>query len=122
MDWIQYVLLGLIVLLLFNRFRPVKGLTNITAAELRKKIKNKEKIKIIDVREPYEFSSKHIKGAINIPLGRIGYVAEKQLNKDDQLVLVCRSGNRSKQAARKLAKSGYAYLFNLSGGMLSWKD
>lgn len=121
MDWFQYVFLAIVVLFLINRFRPVKGLKDINKETLLRKIKDKENIKIVDVREPSEFSSNHIKGAINIPLGRLSYVTGQDLNKDDHIVLVCLSGNRSKQGARKLAKKGYPHLYNLLGGMMSWK-
>lgn len=120
MDWFQYILIGLIIIYLVNRLRPVKGLTNITAQELQHKLNNKEKLKIVDVREPFEFGSGHIKGAINIPLGKINELTEKQLKKDEPIVLVCRSGNRSRQAGRQLAKKGYQELYNLSGGMIKW--
>lgn len=121
MDWFQYVFLAIVVLFLINRFRPVKGLKDINKETLLRKIKDKENIKIVDVREPSEFSSNHIKGAINIPLGRLSDVTGQDLNKDDHIVLVCLSGNRSKQGARKLAKKGYPHLYNLLGGMMSWK-
>ncbi|EGL82347.1 Rhodanese-like protein [Caldalkalibacillus thermarum TA2.A1] len=120
MDWLQYVLIGIVVLWLIQRLRPVPGLKNIQAHTLRKKM-NKDKLKIVDVREPAEFRSGHIHGAINIPLGRIPYVAQKYLSPEDEIVLVCRSGNRSKQAARKLRKMGYRKLNNLVGGMMAWK-
>ncbi len=120
MDWLQYVLLGLVFLWLFLRLKPVPGLQNINAETLREKMRKREKIKIVDVREPHEFQSGHIKGAVNIPLGRISYVAKKELSPDEEIVLVCRSGNRSKQAARKLSRMGYKKLYNLTGGMMMW--
>lgn len=121
MDWLQYVLLGLVVLWLFLRLKPVPGVQNINAETLREKMRKGGKIKIVDVREPYEFQSGHIQGAVNIPLGRIAFVARKELSPDEEIVLVCRSGNRSMQAARKLSRMGYRRLYNLSGGMMMWK-
>ena len=75
---------------------------------------------ILDVRTPEEFKSKHIPGAINIPNETIGTDDIPQLPDKDQLILVyCRSGNRSKQASEKLAKQGYANIVEF-GGISSW--
>lgn len=122
MDWSSIIFLVLIGLFIFMKFRPVKGLTNLSAAQLKEKIANKEKLKIVDVREPHEFKSGHIKNAINIPLGRVPFVAQKELSKDDNIVVVCLSGGRSRVAAMKLKKQGFNNLYNLVGGMSAWKN
>ena len=75
---------------------------------------------ILDVRTPEEFSDKHIPGAINIPNETIGTTEIPELPKKDQLILVyCRSGNRSKQASKKLATLGYTNIVEF-GGINSW--
>ena len=75
---------------------------------------------ILDVRRIDEFSEKHIPGAINIPNEEIGENPIPQLPDKDQLILVyCRSGNRSKQASEKLVALGYTNVVEF-GGIIDW--
>ena len=76
---------------------------------------------ILDVRRPDEFNEKHIPGAINVPNETIGDEDIPALPDKDQLILVyCRSGNRSKQAAEKLVKLGYTNITEF-GGIIDWR-
>ncbi len=74
---------------------------------------------LIDVRTPEEFDTGHIAGAVNIPLqelpGRLG-----ELSQEEPVVLYCRSGNRSTQAARLMQQAGFTGLYNL-GGIVAWQ-
>ena len=71
---------------------------------------------ILDVRTAEEFQDKHIPGAINIPNESIGTAEIPELPEKDQLILVyCRSGNRSKQASEKLAALGYTNIVEFGG-------
>lgn len=75
---------------------------------------------ILDVRTAQEYSEKHIPGAINIPNETIGTEDIPELPDKEQLILVyCRSGNRSKQASEKLVKLGYTNIVEL-GGINDW--
>ena len=75
---------------------------------------------ILDVRTPEEFSEKHIPGAINIPNETIGTEEIPGLPDKEQLILVyCRSGNRSKQASDKLVSLGYTNIHEF-GGIIDW--
>lgn len=75
---------------------------------------------ILDVRTQEEYETAHIPGAICIPNETIGTGDIPELPDKDQLVLVyCRSGNRSKQASEKLAKQGYTNIIEF-GGINSW--
>ncbi|MGM9619745.1 MAG: rhodanese-like domain-containing protein [Oscillospiraceae bacterium] len=75
---------------------------------------------ILDVRTVEEYSEKHIPGAVNIPNETIGSEDIPELPDKDQLILVyCRSGNRSKQAAEKLVKLGYTNIVEF-GGINDW--
>ena len=75
---------------------------------------------ILDVRTQEEYETAHIPGAICIPNETIGTEDIPELPDKDQLILVyCRSGNRSKQASEKLAKQGYANIVEF-GGINSW--
>ena len=75
---------------------------------------------ILDVRTPEEFADKHIPGAVNIPNETIAAEEIPELPDKDQLILVyCRSGNRSKQASEKLAALGYTNIVEF-GGINDW--
>ena len=75
---------------------------------------------ILDVRRPDEYSAGHIPGAINVPNESIGTAEIPELPNKDQLILVyCRSGRRSKEAAEKLVKLGYTNVVEF-GGILDW--
>ena len=75
---------------------------------------------ILDVRTPEEYAEKHIPNAINVPNESIGTVEVLELPDKDQLILVyCRSGNRSKQASEKLVELGYTQIVEF-GGINDW--
>ena len=75
---------------------------------------------ILDVRTPEEFAQKHIPGAVNVPNEVIGDDEIAELPDKEQLILVyCRSGNRSKQASEKLAALGYTNVYEF-GGINDW--
>lgn len=75
---------------------------------------------ILDVRTPEEFKERHIPDAINVPNETIGSGEIHQLPDKDQLIMVyCRSGNRSKQASEKLVKLGYTNVVEF-GGINDW--
>ena len=75
---------------------------------------------ILDVRTTEEFAEKHIPGAVNVPNESIGTEEIKELQNKDQLILVyCRSGNRSKQASEKLVALGYTNVYEF-GGINDW--
>ena len=75
---------------------------------------------ILDVRTPEEFVEKHILNAVNVPNENIGDEDIVELPNKDQLILVyCRSGNRSKQASEKLVALGYTNVYEF-GGINEW--
>ena len=76
---------------------------------------------ILDVRRPDEFAAGHIQNAINVPNESIGTDEIPELPNKDQLIMVyCRSGRRSKEASEKLVKLGYTNIVEF-GGILDWK-
>ena len=96
------------------------GYDKISAEEAKTIMDTKTNYIIVDVRRPEEFSDSHIKNAINLPNENIEFYAETKLPNKDQLILVyCRSGNRSKQACEKLVKLGYTNLKEF-GGINDW--
>lgn len=77
----------------------------------------------LDVREPGEFQSGHLPGAINIPLGSVESQFEKQFPDKTTTVLVyCRSGRRSVTASKMLIKMGYKNVLNMDGGYKAWLE
>ena len=93
---------------------------NITAEEAKRIMDSEEGYIILDVREQDEYDVGHIPGAILIPYTQIEEKAKKTLPDKDQLILVyCRSGRRSKIAAEALAKLGYANIKEF-GGIIDW--
>ena len=76
---------------------------------------------ILDVRRPDEFAAGHIPNAINVANETIGTAEIPELPDKNQLIMVyCRSGRRSKEAAEKLVKLGYTNIVEF-GGILDWK-
>ena len=76
---------------------------------------------ILDVRRPDEYAAGHIPNAINVPNESIGTDEIPELPDKDQLIMVyCRSGRRSKEASEKLVKLGYTNIVEF-GGILDWK-
>ena len=83
-------------------------------------IKNESGYIILDVRRPDEFAEGRIPGAINVPNEEIGTTDIAELPNKSQLILVyCRSGRRSKEAAEKLVKLGYTNIVEF-GGILDY--
>ena len=93
---------------------------NITAEEAKKIMDSQEGYIILDVREQDEYDAGHIPGAILIPYTQIEEKANEMLPDKDQLILVyCRSGRRGKEAAEKLVKLGYTNIVEF-GGILEY--
>ena len=93
---------------------------NITAEEAKQIMDGEEGYIILDVREQDEYDAGHIPGAILIPYTQIKEKANEMLTDKDQLILVyCRSGRRSKIAAEALVELGYTNIKEF-GGILDW--
>ena len=109
----------------------IDAVSNVEVRELAYKIISQEKAKemmeenkdyvILDVRTDWEYNSGHIPGAINIPNEEIGHQEIEELPDKNQPILVyCRSGHRSKQASSKLAVLGYKNIYEF-GGVITWE-
>lgn len=94
---------------------------DLTASDLKKKIENKDDFLLIDVREGYEHEEFNIGGKL-IPLGELmTALPELQEKKEEEIVVYCRSGNRSAMAKDLLVGMGFKNVRNLLGGMLDWQ-
>lgn len=95
----------------------------ITVEELKSRIDAGEKLNIVDVREPHEHADFNI-GGVLYPLGNVQSMSVDELEqfKDQELIVYCRSGNRSGQACLILDTLGFKNTKNLQGGMLAWQE
>lgn len=96
---------------------------NITPEEVKERLDRGEQLNLVDVREPHERTEFNI-GGVHIPLGQVQMMQVDQLEnlKNEEVIVYCRSGNRSGQAAMILDTLGFANTKNLSGGMLAWQQ
>jgi len=96
---------------------------NISTEELKAKLDAGENVHLLDVREDHERADYNI-GGTHIPLGKVQSLQIDEIEdwKDDEVIVYCRSGNRSGIAALLLDQVGFKNTKNLVGGMLAWKD
>lgn len=91
----------------------------ISNEELENKLKESENIVLVDVREAAEYVFSHIPNAISIPMGDLESRLN-ELNKDQDIYVVCRTGSRSDLAAQKLTEEGFKKVVNVVPGMSQW--
>jgi len=95
---------------------------DITTEELKSKLDNNEEFIFIDVREPHEYDEFNL-GAHLIPLASLPEnVSDYEDQKDQEIVIHCRSGARSGTAKQFLAGLGFTNVKNLLGGVVRWKE
>lgn len=106
---------------LFSSGTSVASISQLTVAELQRKLAAHETIQLIDVRSPQEFQfDGHVAGARLVPLPVLGQRLG-EIARDLPIALICRSGNRSQVAAELLARQGYTDVSNVQGGMIAWR-
>ncbi len=91
----------------------------ISVDELKELMDTNADYQLIDVREIHEYENANIGGEL-IPMQTVPEHLEK-INKDKQVVVMCRSGKRSANVISFLEQNGYDNLYNLDGGILDWK-
>lgn len=91
----------------------------ISNEELLSKLENAEQYTILDVREEAEYAFNHIPNAISIPFGELEDRLD-ELKKDQEIYVVCRTGNRSDLAAQRLTEKGFNQVYNVMPGMSNW--
>ena len=94
---------------------------SVSAPEFEQQIKV-DSVQLLDVRTPEEYAEGHIAGAVNIDVQSDDFqpTARQELSKDSTILVYCRSGRRSLDAAEILARLGYRVV-NLKGGILDWQ-
>jgi rhodanese-related sulfurtransferase len=101
-----------------NRFRGVREVDTSEALQL---INHKNAL-VLDVREPNEYDAGHVLNSKLIPLGKLKErMGELEKYRDQSIVVVCRSGNRSGTACYLLGKQGFTQAYNLAGGVQAWQ-
>ena len=118
------LIIGLLIVIVLSGCTATKEenkimYNKITAEEAKEMIDTQEVI-ILDVRTQEEFKEKHIEGALLIPDYELANVAKSKLpDKNKKILVYCRSGNRSKSAARLLIDMGYTNVYDF-GGIINW--
>lgn len=103
-----------------SRHETAGTYTQISQEEARTMMESEDGHIVVDVRRQDEYDSGHIPGAVCIPNESIGEVPPAELSDPDQVVLIyCRTGRRSKEAAQKLADLGYSNIYEF-GGIVDW--
>lgn len=93
---------------------------DITCEQVKSRLDSGEKFNFIDVREEWEFEEANI-GATLIPLGELPYrLSEIESMKDEEIVVHCKSGNRSGQAKKFLNSRGFTNVRNMLGGITEY--
>lgn len=99
--------------------------------DLEERLKEGAGVLLLDVREPYEFEAMHIAGSINVPRGILESACEYDYEetvpelveaREQEVVVVCRSGNRSVLAAYNMRLLGYGAAKSLKTGLRGWND
>ena len=102
---------------------PPPGLNEyeIDPVEVKKKMDRGEPFFLLDVREPHEVDICQIPGSYLIPLGQVP-TRVSELSSADEMIVYCRSGQRSGKAVDFLRKAGFRKIKNMKGGILAWSD
>ncbi len=98
---------------------PAEPFGRLSAQEMNKRVADGE-LKVVDVREPWEYARDHIPTATLTPLGQIIARPQEAIT-SDHVVFVCEVGQRSAVAAEMAAALGMQHVYNLEGGMQAWR-
>lgn len=99
--------------------------------DLEEKLNQNQKLLLLDIRESAEFSAMHIQNSINIPRGILESACDYDYsetepklvnNREQEIVVICRSGNRSVMAASTMQRMGYGNTASLKTGLKGWND
>ena len=113
----------------YNEFCGVPGIghednsagadRDMTALQLATRLQRGDRLRLVDVREPHELAISHLEGAVNLPIGSLArHLSE--LDSAEEIVVFCKTGNRSARALELLRSAGFRKVWNLRGGINSW--
>jgi adenylyltransferase/sulfurtransferase len=95
----------------------------ITPCELKARRERGDQLVVLDIREPHELKISVLPDILHIPMGELtDRIEELESKKGDEIVVVCRAGNRSSVIAEFLRESGFSRVYNLTGGMNLWAE
>jgi len=120
---IAFLILAILSIIIFAQKEETQENINISVAEVKEKIFNKEDIVLLDVRTSAEYNGPlgHLEGSILIPIFELENRLEELAEFNNKLILaICKVGGRSKMAANILIKNGFKAL-NMSGGMIAYR-
>ena len=114
-----------IILLTLLFFLPTSGISagleviNVSTPQFNELMKNHPEMMVLDIRTPGEFNQHHIKGAVNIDFYSSDFVADlNKLDKNEPILMHCRSGNRSAQSLAIFQKLGFKKIYHLNHGIV----
>jgi len=122
---VSFSIIGLFMLILISgcNEEALTGIKQMNVIDIHEKMAQSEEAGdgavFIDVREQYEFDEAYIEGFTNFPLSTLEETYN-QLPKDKEIIIICRSGNRSMQAGTLLQENGFENVTNVQGAMLDW--
>ena len=123
--WPLFVALALIVVMLVHHevSARTQGFRDVPPEEATRLI-NRDEAAVLDVRDSKELSADgRIAGSVHIPVSELGgRVGELEKFKERPVLAYCRSGHRSRTAARLLRKQGFEQVYNLQGGIVAWQN
>lgn len=108
-----------------------KNVTEIFPWDLEERFEGNPSLLLLDIREPYEYEAMHIKGSLNVPRGVIETACEWDYEetvaklveaREKEIVVACRSGNRSVFVCEIMQKLGYKNVVSLKTGLRGWSD
>lgn len=108
-----------------------KNVTEIFPWDLEQRFEENPSLILLDIREPYEYAAMHIKNSLNVPRGVLETACEYDYEetvaqlveaRDKEVIVACRSGNRSIFACEVMQKMGYKNVFSLKTGLRGWSD
>lgn len=108
-----------------------KNVTEIFPWDLEERLEDNPSLILLDIREPYEYAAMHIKNSLNVPRGVLETACEYDYEetvaqlveaRDKEVIIACRSGNRSIFACEVMQKMGYKNVVSLKTGLRGWSD
>jgi rhodanese-related sulfurtransferase len=103
----------------FKEQNVQRQIRNITVADLKARLDASDDVFVLDVREPHELEISALAGAVNIPKGQV--ISRKaEIPQDKEVLIICKTGNRSRDAVSMLQEQGFTNVVNVKGGINAW--
>jgi rhodanese-related sulfurtransferase len=101
------------------KFNRTNGAIETTPQDVARRLDQNDRLLVLDVRQPNEYAEAHVAGSTLIPLDQLSFRLG-ELPKDQDIAVICRSGNRSGVATGVLRRAGFNAV-NVKGGILAWQ-